>query len=698
MLDKYSESLRGALVKLKKRYPMLKVYEGTTTANINVGIKSFLHIWKPVSSQCPGQGLTFLPTFSVVITAETNEEGLDLFLISLVTFHGKVVKRHRVSMEADVLDDTKLEVLDDLATDSIHVCQGVQEVQDRRWQQYVSKAKLPLLQKVMNVFFIEPSTISSPYASDEVVLRSRQCKYYVKNPVRNQDPAAVDYVRCDQCSVFQKKRPVTLFTYRKTCEGENSGQTNQTFDPNDEEDNLEDSLDYRDNEYASVANDVYSNSSQQLRELKEFRDFSKHIVQMKDEDMVIQPDLLPYQDLKSEILHSEDIIGGGSLDGDDDDTKDGDFMPSKAPAKKAPKRPRQPKTDKTASKKVKKEPKEPKVPKTKKSKNLSPAGGGGHASKPIWPKRVTVQEMQFVRSFVDLGEGFKEFGPDENEGVYVIEKNVKYQFKCMICMKRHDTYERATKCILRHSQVLNLNIPVKCPLCQSEVENKSLLNLHIELHHSDLQKSCCPECFDFFDYDHFSFYSARDQDNDMRKHFLKVHHSAVDKPNLCQTCGKGFENEMVLREHTKSVHEKDPQIICSSCGETFFNRKSHRRHMLLRHAQRNLRCLHCDKNLPDEVGKLGLHISIHTGIKPFKCAHCSYATERRGNVFIHCRKAHHKDVDFKADIVIDEKLKKEMDRICKTEIKLIRDNAAKNPEPLTVPKEEAVETSNTSNP
>ena len=101
----------------------------------------------------------------------------------------------------------------------------------------------------------------------------------------------------------------------------------------------------------------------------------------------------------------------GSLDGDDDDTKDGDFMPSKAPTKKAPKRPRQSKTDKAASKKVKKEPKEPKVPKTKKSKNLSPAGGGGHASKPIWPKRVTVQEMQFVRSFVDLGEGFKEFGP-----------------------------------------------------------------------------------------------------------------------------------------------------------------------------------------------------------------------------------------------------------------------------------------------
>jgi len=264
------------------------------------------------------------------------------------------------------------------------------------------------------------------------------------------------------------------------------------------------------------------------------------------------------------------------------------------------------------------------------------------------------------------------------DGVYVLEKSTKYQFKCMICLRKCDIHERATKCVARHSQVLDLASPLKCPLCQSDIGNKSLLNLHIETDHPDLQKACCPECFDFIDYDHFSFYSGRDQDNDLRKHFLKVHHCAVDKPNLCQLCGKGFENEMVLKEHTKSVHEKDPQIICPTCGETFFNRKSHRRHMLLRHAQRVLHCLHCDKNLPDEVGKLGLHISIHTGLKPFKCAHCSYSTERRGNVFIHCRKAHHKNIDFQNDIVIDEKLKKEMDRICKTEIKIIRANAAQS--------------------
>ena len=158
----------------------------------------------------------------------------------------------------------------------------------------------------------------------------------------------------------------------------------------------------------------------------------------------------------------------------------------------------------------------------------------------------------------------------------MLEKSTKYQFKCMICLRKCDIHERATKCVARHSQVLDLASPLKCPLCQSDIGNKSLLNLHIETDHPDLQKACCPECFDFIDYDHFSFYSGRDQDNDLRKHFLKVHHSAVDKPNLCQLCGKGFENEMVLKEHTKSVHEKDPQIICPTCGETFFNRKSHR--------------------------------------------------------------------------------------------------------------------------
>ena len=81
------------------------------------------------------------------MTIETSEEGFELFVMSLVSFHGRVVTKQKFNLDPEVLDDTKLEVLDDLATDSIHICQGVQEVQDKRWKQYLGKTKLPLLEK-----------------------------------------------------------------------------------------------------------------------------------------------------------------------------------------------------------------------------------------------------------------------------------------------------------------------------------------------------------------------------------------------------------------------------------------------------------------------------------------------------------------------------------------------------------------------
>ena len=123
MKEKHSEALSQASTRLGKRYPMLHTYEGSTAG---VASRPFLHLWKPVSSQGLSQGLTFLPTFSVVLTAETNEEGFDLFAMALLSFHGKIVARQKFNMDAESLDDTKLEILDDVATDSIHVCQGVQ--------------------------------------------------------------------------------------------------------------------------------------------------------------------------------------------------------------------------------------------------------------------------------------------------------------------------------------------------------------------------------------------------------------------------------------------------------------------------------------------------------------------------------------------------------------------------------------------
>ena len=325
MKDRHSEALSQASARLGKRYPMLHTYEGTTAGSCG---KPFLHLWKPVSSQGLCQGLTFLPTFSAVLTAEQNEEGFDTFAMALLSFHGKIVSGQKFNMDPESLDDTKLEILDDLATDSIHVCQGVQEVQESRWKQYLggkAAKATPVLERVTSVFFVEPF-------QDEVVLRSRQCKYFVRNPVRNDSPEAVDYIRCEACSVFQKKRPVSLFTYRKH---------DQEQPPDDDGECLADLCELVDNEFAGVAEQVHAEERVKAQELRDFRNFSKHIVKHDDaeEEMVVEPEM-NYDAFKTE-------------ESDEEEDKDDIYLPP--PPSSTAKRKRQP----AASKK------KPAKPKTK---------------------------------------------------------------------------------------------------------------------------------------------------------------------------------------------------------------------------------------------------------------------------------------------------------------------------------------------
>jgi len=71
------------------------------------------------------------------------------------------------------------------------------------------------------------------------------------------------------------------------------------------------------------------------------------------------------------------------------------------------------------------------------------------------------------------------------------------------------------------------------------------------------------------------------------------------------------------------------------------------------------------------------HVSIHTGLKPFSCSRCNYASERRGNVSIHIKKQHSKIVDYANDIVTDQDMRREMEKICMAEIKIMKQHAKK---------------------
>ena len=110
--------LNQALAKLQGRYPMLHFHLGGTCTTSNAS-KPFLHAWKPVDPSAKTQGLAFFPTFHCIM-----EQDVDLLVITLYTYHGKCLLTMKV--ELDALDDQKLDILDSLATDSLHVCQGIQ--------------------------------------------------------------------------------------------------------------------------------------------------------------------------------------------------------------------------------------------------------------------------------------------------------------------------------------------------------------------------------------------------------------------------------------------------------------------------------------------------------------------------------------------------------------------------------------------
>ena len=117
---------------------------------------------------------------AVMAVADLERRDVNLDLIKV---DGKVGGR---------LEDTKLVLLEDLASNNFHVCQGVQELGKVPWEKSESKSKIAMLDKVKATFFVEP-------LEGEVVLRSKSCKYAVKKPI-----SGTDYVRCDSCALYQR--------------------------------------------------------------------------------------------------------------------------------------------------------------------------------------------------------------------------------------------------------------------------------------------------------------------------------------------------------------------------------------------------------------------------------------------------------------------------------------------------------------
>jgi uncharacterized Zn-finger protein len=108
----------------------------------------------------------------------------------------------------------------------------------------------------------------------------------------------------------------------------------------------------------------------------------------------------------------------------------------------------------------------------------------------------------------------------------------------------------------------------------------------------------------------------------------------ITEEHKCSQCDTVLKHLQGLKDHVKSVHEKEP---CVECGR-LISHKNMKLH-LQGHApdsEKKYKCDVCGKGFT-ETQRLQDHMNVHTGEKPYKCKYCTNCFASRGNQRMHER-------------------------------------------------------------
>lgn len=99
---------------------------------------------------------------------------------------------------------------------------------------------------------------------------------------------------------------------------------------------------------------------------------------------------------------------------------------------------------------------------------------------------------------------------------------------------------------------------------------------------------------------------------------MRIH--SKDKPYQCKVCGKGFRFSSYLQQHV-IIHTGKKPYKCPDCGKEFAFLQNMKTHQKL-HQEKPFRCNSCRKGYSDEI-QLQHHMLSHNGEKPHKCHLCN---------------------------------------------------------------------------
>ncbi|XP_069701438.1 zinc finger protein 586-like isoform X1 [Periplaneta americana] len=130
-----------------------------------------------------------------------------------------------------------------------------------------------------------------------------------------------------------------------------------------------------------------------------------------------------------------------------------------------------------------------------------------------------------------------------------------------------------------------------------------------------------------------------DDDDCLGKEFSVKVEMRVKKPYIklfhCHDCGKDFAKKTQLVLHM-SAHTGAKPFICSQCGRTFASRINLKKHLFTHTGEKPYLCTRCGISF-GRIDTLTKHMRSHTGEKPFHCSVCGNNFARRSTFTNHMR-------------------------------------------------------------